>query len=149
MAQVQTIGPPSIRERITGALLARLIANLSPIAVLRAPVPPANRSALPLLVIEPQGESVEQREGEMVERHLTFVLAVLTRGDNAAAQADALQVAAHQALMATAQAPEPNFLIREIDCDWDVEDADLIALRLTTRYQITYHSHPHDISRED
>lgn len=140
---------PSLRERITQALLARLAANLPSLNVQRAPVPAAQRQTLPQLIVEPQGESVEPGEGESVLRQLTLAVAVLTRGDDAVASADAWQVSVHPLLMAIPQPSEPGFLIRELGCDWELEDADLIAVRLITRYQISYHSHPQDISKED
>lgn len=140
---------PSLRERILAVLQLRLATALPAVDVQRAPLSPARRESLPLLVVEPQSETVEPRSGEQVERHLQLSLTVLTRGDAAALQADQIQVAVHQALMVNATPPDPAFLIRELDCDWDAEEADLVALRLTTRYLIIYHSHPQDMSREE
>ncbi|WP_293932138.1 hypothetical protein [Iodobacter sp.] len=137
---------PSIRERILNTLQARLDAALT-VPVYRAPILAARRENMPLLILEPQAESVESIAGELSERQLSVVLHVLTRGDLAHQQADELQVSANQAMLALSHSSEPAFLIHEVDCDWDFEDADSIAEHLVTRYQIRYLCNRQDLSQ--
>ena len=140
---------PSLRERILSLSQLRPATALPAVDVQRARSRPPGANRCHYWSSNRKAKRSSHVGGEQVERHLQLSLTVLTRGDAAALQADQIQVAAHQALMVNATPPDPAFLIRELDCDWDAEEADLIALRLTTRYLIIYHSHPQDMSREE
>ncbi|WP_157314565.1 hypothetical protein [Chitinibacter sp. GC72] len=145
---------PSIREQWLAIVLDRVRQTLPGRSIFRAPIPAPSREQLPLILLEPQGETVSQCDGEQVERTLTLTVQVLTRGDDATQLADALQVDLHRALMTVGTVPMGQtlptpVLLRELESDWETEDADLLAVRLTTRYQLIYRSHSQDISRED
>jgi hypothetical protein len=62
--------------------------------------------------------------------------------------ADRLLVAAHAALFSNANLGGLCLGIRELDCEWDVEDADATAAAIPARYQITYRTLSHDISTQ-
>ena len=71
-----------------------------------------------------------------------------TNGEAAEAIADRLQVAAHAALFADINLGGLCLGIRELDCEWDVEDADATATAIPARYQITYRTLTADLSTQ-
>jgi hypothetical protein len=64
------------------------------------------------------------------------------------ALADQILVAAHAALFAHANFGGLALGLRELDCEWDVEDADAGAAAIPARYQITYRTHVHDLASQ-
>ena len=38
--------------------------------------------------------------------------------------------------------------LQELDCDWDIEDADATAAAIPARYQITYRTLVHDLTAQ-
>lgn len=141
----------SIRERI---LLAVLDAVRSPVATLgatlhRSPTVAISREQCPALVVFPEAESIAERANDRVTRELTVRLVALARAVPPAVpdtEADRLLTAAHAALMADGNLGGLALGIRELDCEWEVEDADAVVAALPARYRITYRTLAHDLS---
>lgn len=143
----------SIRERIIQALIARLapLAHAEGLQIRRSPTTPINREGSPALLIFPEAESIAQRANDRIERHLivrVVALARATESEAAESIADRLQVAVHAALFA-----DPGFggfclSLQELDCEWDIEEADATAAAIPSRYQITYRTLVHDLTAQ-
>ncbi|MBV6795026.1 hypothetical protein [Xanthomonas euvesicatoria] len=141
----------SIRERI---LLAVLDAVRAPVETLgatlhRSPTVAISREQCPALVVFPESESITERANDRVTRELTVRLVALARAVPPAVpdtEADRLLVAAHAALLADGNLGGLALGIRELDCEWEVEDADAVATALPARYRITYRTLANDLS---
>ena len=145
--------PTSIRER----LLQEIINRLSPLAqaegaqIRRSPTTAISRDASPALLLFPEAESIAQRDNDRIERHLIVRLVAMARetsGEAAEVIADRLQVAAHAALFADANFGGLCIGLQELDCEWDIEDADATAAAIPTRYQVTYRTLVHDLTAQ-
>jgi hypothetical protein len=145
--------PTSIRER----LLQEIINRLSPLAqaegaqIKRSPTTAISRDASPALLLFPEAESIAQRANDRIERHLIVRLVAMaseTSGETAEVIADRLQVAAHAALFADANFGGLCIGLQELDCEWDIEDADATAAAIPTRYQVTYRTLVHDLTAQ-
>lgn len=145
--------PISIRER----LLQEIVSRLSPLAhaegaqIKRSPTTVISRDASPALLLFPEAESIAQRANDRIERHLIVRLIAMARetnGDAAEAIADRLQAAAHAALFADANFGGLCIGLQELDCEWDIEDADATAAAIPTRYQVTYRTLVHDLTAQ-
>ena len=141
----------SLRENI----LQAVVALLSPIAmaqgaqVLRFPTTGITREQSPALLIFPESETVSPRVNDRVERQLVLRMVAVARETALSAPeaiADGLLVAAHSALFASANLGGLCLGLRELECEWDVEDADATAAAIPARYQITYRTLASDIS---
>lgn len=141
----------SIRERI----LQTIVALLSPVAtdqaatVWRTPSVSITRDQCPALVVFPESESLADRANDRVTRELTVRITALARAvppDVAETQADALLCAAHSALMLDVNLDGLALGIKEIESEWEVDDADGVAASTSARYQITYRTLIADIS---
>ena len=62
--------------------------------------------------------------------------------------ADRLLVAVHAALFGNVNLGGLCLGIGELDCEWDVEDADATATAIPARYQITYRTLAADLSTQ-
>ena len=141
----------SIREQI---LLAVMAAVRTPVESLgatlhRSPTVAISREQCPALVVFPESESITERANDRVTRELTVRLVALARAVPPAipeTEADRLLTAAHAALLADRNLGGLALGIRELDCEWDVEDADALAASIPARYQFTYRTFVHDIS---
>lgn len=145
--------PTSIRER----LLQEIINRLSPLAqaegaqIKRSPTTAISRDASPALLLFPEAESIAQRANDRIERHLIVRLVAMARetsGETAEVIADRLQVAAHAALFADANFGGLCIGLQQLDCEWDIEDADATAAAIPTRYQVTYRTLVHDLTAQ-
>ena len=145
--------PTSIRER----LLQEIINRLSPLAqaegaqIKRSPTTAISRDASPALLLFPEAESIAQRANDRIERHLIVRLIAMARetsGETAEVIADRLQVAAHAALFADANFGGLCIGLQQLDCEWDIEDADATAAAIPTRYQVTYRTLVHDLTAQ-
>ena len=142
----------SIREQIVLAVVQLLapVAFLHGAQVLRSPTTGITREHSPALLIIPESDAVSPRINDRVERQLVLRMVALareTQGSAPEAIADALLVAAHAALFANANLGGLCLGLRELDCEWDVEDADTTAAAIPARYQITYRTLASDISK--
>ena len=145
--------PTSIRER----LLQEIINRLSPLAqaegaqIRRSPTTAISRDASPALLLFPEAESIAQRANDRIERHLIVRLVAMARetsGETAEVIADRLQVAAHAALFADVNFGGLCIGLQQLDCEWDIEDADATAAAIPTRYQVTYRTLVHDLTAQ-
>ena len=141
----------SIREQI---LLAVLDAVRTPVESLgatlhRAPTVAISRELCPALVVFPESEQITERANDRVTRELTVRLVALARAVPPAmpeTEADRLLAAAHAALLADRNLGGLALGIREMECEWDVEDADAVAASIPARYAITYRTLDTDLS---
>ena len=145
--------PTSIRER----LLQEIINRLSPLAhaegaqIKRSPTTAISRDASPALLLFPEAESIAQRANDRIERHLIVRLVAMARetsGETAEVIADRLQVAAHAALFADVNFGGLCIGLQQLDCEWDIEDADATVAAIPTRYQVTYRTLVHDLTAQ-
>ena len=141
----------SIRERILQTLVARLnpVATDQAASVWRTPSVAITRDQCPALVVFPESESLAERANDRVTRELTVRITALARAvppDVAETQADALLCAAHAALMLDVNLGGLALGVREVESEWEVEDADGVAASTFARYQITYRTLIADIS---
>ena len=141
----------SIREQILQAVVLLLapVASLQGAQVLRSPTTGVSREQSPALLIFPESEAVSPRINDRVERQLVLRVVAVARETALSAPeaiADALLVAAHAALFASANLGGLCLGLRELECEWDVEDADATVAAIPARYQITYRTLARDIS---
>ena len=141
----------SIREQI---LLAVLDAVRPPVETLgatlhRSPTVAISREQSPALVVFPESDAIRERANDRVTRELTVRLVALARAVPPAmpeTEADRLLAAAHAALLADRNLGGLALGIRELECEWDVEDADAVAASIPARYAITYRTLDTDLS---
>lgn len=143
----------SIRERIVQAVLALLapIALLNGVTLIRSPPNGLTREQSPALLVFPESDTVALRVNDRVERQLVLRIVALSRegaGIAPASIADGLLVAVHLALFANANLNGLCMGLSELDCEWDVEDADAQIAAVPARYQITYRTLAADISAQ-
>ena len=141
----------SIRERI----LQTLVERLNPVAidqaatVWRTPSVAITRDQCPALVVFPESESLADRANDRVTRELTVRITALARAVPPVipeTQADALLCAAHATLMLDVNLGGLALGIREVEFEWEIDDADGVAASTSARYQITYHTLIADIA---
>jgi hypothetical protein len=141
----------SIRERILQAIVGVLtpVATDQAATVWRTPSVSITREQCPALVVFPESESLGDRANDRVTRELTVRITALARAvppDIAETQADALLCAAHAALMVDTNLGGLALGIREVESEWEVDDADGVAASTSARYQISYRTLIADIS---
>ena len=61
--------------------------------------------------------------------------------------ADQALVAAHAAMLADPNLGGLAIAVREIDCEWESDDADAGAVALPARYEIRYRTHAIDLTQ--
>lgn len=137
----------SIRERILREVVVRLTAGVAPTPVLRFSTVPVAREASSALLLFAEGDSITAHANNLVDRLLMLRLVAVARGDDAFNQADLAVVAAHAALMSDTNLGGLALALREVDCEWDPEDADAGAVALPARYEIRYRTHALDLTR--
>ena len=141
----------SIRERILQAIVGVLtpVATDQAATVWRTPRVANTRDQCPALVVFPESESLADRANDRVTRELTVRITALARAvppDIAETLADALLCAAHAALMVDTNLGGVALGIREVESEWEVDDADGVAASTSARYQITYRTLIADIA---
>jgi hypothetical protein len=143
----------SLRERclqVVAGLLAP-VAQAQGARFFRSPSTSINRDQSPALLLFPESDVLVRVANDRVERQLIVRLVVLAResgGEAPETTADRLLVAAHAALFADPNLGGLCLGIRELDCEWDVEDADATAAAIPARYQITYRTMAADLSTQ-
>lgn len=137
----------SVRERLLRTLVDRLRATLAPAAVLRQPATPLPREAGPALLVFVEGDSITAHANHLVDRQLSVRLAVVARGADAFDVADRLLTAAHAAMLADPNLGGLAIAVREIDCEWEFDEADAGAVALPARYEIRYRTHALDLTQ--
>jgi len=135
----------SIRERILRTLHQRLTAALAPVEVLRQHPTPLSRDTGSVLLLIVEGESIGERSNRLVDRVLTLRLVAGARGAQTFDAADLLLVAAHQALLADPGLGGLALGLRELDCEWDSDDADTGTVAMPARYEVRYRTLVNDL----
>ncbi|TAJ93301.1 MAG: hypothetical protein EPO31_03600 [Gammaproteobacteria bacterium] len=143
--------PNSIREQILQAVTGLLapVATAAGAQLRRSPPTGVTREQSPALLVFPESDAITQRPNDRVERQLVVRVVALARETGSEAPeviADRLLVAAHVVLMADLNLGGLCLGIHELDCEWDVEDADATAAAIPARYQITYRTLATDLS---
>lgn len=141
----------SIREQILQAIVAVLtpVATDQSATVWRTPSVAITREQCPALVVFPESESLGDRANDRVTRELIVRITALARAvppDLAETQTDALLCAAHAALMSDVNLGGLALGVREVESEWEVDDADGVAASTSARYQITYRTLIADIA---
>ena len=141
----------SIREQILQAVTGLLtpVAAAAGAQVRRSLPTGITREQSPALLVFPESDAITQRPNDRVDRDLVVRVVALARetgSDKPEVIADRLLVAAHAALLSNANLGGLCLGIRELDCEWDVEDADATAAAIPARYQITYRTLAADLS---
>lgn len=137
----------SIRERVLREIVARLSSAIAPTPVLRMPNVPVTREASPALLLVAESDSITAHANQLIDRQLVIRIAVIARGSDAFDAADQLLVTAHRALLADPNLGGLVLAVREIDCEWDVDDADAGAVALPARFEIRYRTHALDLTQ--
>ena len=137
----------SVRERVLREAVARLSVAIAPVPVLRMPTVPLTREASPALLMFVDGDSITAHANSLVDRMLILRLTVVARGNDGFDQADRTLVVAHAALLADSNLGGLALAVREIDCEWDAEDADAGAVSLPARYEVRYRTHAIDLTK--
>ena len=145
----------SIRERILQAIVTRLqqlagngaLHQLPAFTVHRNPTVALTREQSPALVVFAEGDAISQRSNDRVTRELTVRITALARTQltsdgstmvAAEVQADQLLTAAHAALFTDVNFGGLALGVRELETEWDVEDADPVVCAIPARYAISY-----------
>ncbi|MCC6297503.1 MAG: hypothetical protein IT469_12425 [Pseudomonadales bacterium] len=143
----------SIRERILQAVTGLLapVAAAAGAQVRRSPPTGITREQSPALLVFPESDAITQRPNDRVERQLVVRVVALARETGSDAPeviADRLLVAAHAVLFGNVNLGGLCIGLHELDCEWDVEDADATATAIPARYQITYRTLAADLSTQ-
>lgn len=141
----------SIREQILLAVVAALRPGAASLGATlhRSPTVAISREQCPALVVFPESEAITERANGRVTRELTLRITAVARTVPPAApetEADQLMTAAHAALMADVNLGGLALGIKEMECEWDVEDADAVAAAIPARYCITYRTLAADLA---
>ena len=141
----------SVREQLIQSVAQILtpVAALQGAQVLRSPTSGVTREQSPAILVFPESDAASPRINDRVERQLVLRLVAIAREKDGMAPeqiADALLVASHAAVFANANLNGLCLGVKELDCEWDVEDADALATAIPARYQFTYRTFVHDIS---
>ena len=141
----------SIREQILLAVVAALRPSATSLGATlhRSPTVAISREQCPALVVFPESEVITERANDRVTRELTLRITALARAIAPTApetEADQLLTAAHAALMADVNLGGLALGIKEVECEWEVEDADAVAAAIPARYCITYRTLAADLA---
>lgn len=142
----------SIREQILQRLadVLGVVADAHNASVHRSPTVAIEREHCPALVLFPETDQITDRANDRVTRELTVRITALARAIPPPApetEADALLTAAHAAVMRDVNLAGLALGIREIDAEFDIEDADATAAAIPQRYRITYRTLSADLSQ--
>lgn len=141
----------SIRERILQALLEvlRPVVTAQGATLHRSPTVAISREHCPALVVFAESETIAERANDRVTRELIVKVIALARAIppvDPETEADRLIAAAHAALFQNVNLGGLCLGIRELDSDFEVEDADAVAAAIPARYQIGYRTLANDLS---
>jgi len=130
----------SKREAIIAELAAAL-GEIEGVTVARRQVTPLERTAVPVILLQPLDETIVERKNNQAVRVMRLEVGVVTRGSTADTDADAWCVQAH-AKMAGSNNAAGALSIVEQGTRWQLEDADgILACLVSTIYAVTYRTH--------
>lgn len=133
----------SIREQLLLAVMERLrpVAEQRGATLHRSPTEAITREHCPALVVFPEKDAITTRANDRVTRELIIRVVALARAvppTSPETEADRLLTAAHAALFADVNFGGLALGLKELECEWEVEDADAVAAAIPARYCITY-----------
>lgn len=136
----------SVREQILQAILTTITPTATALgaSVWRSPTVALTREQCPALLLLPQSETLAERANDRVTRELTLRITVLVRSIPSVADktpeslADHLLCAAHATMMGDVTVGGLALSLRELESEWELDDADGVAYSLSTQYQIHY-----------
>jgi hypothetical protein len=137
----------SIREQVLREVVLRLTNAVAPVSVLRMPVAPVTREASPALLVFAEGDGIAANANGVMDRALTLRLVAIARDDTAFDTADQLIVEAHRALLIDSNLGGLCLGMTQLDCEWDVEDADNTAVAIPARFEIRYRTLSNDLTK--
>ena len=142
----------SVRERILQTAFERLraAADSQSAKAVRSPTTGIPREQSPALAMFPESDSIRQRPNDRVEHELVIRVVAVARAtatDPPETQADRLLVAAHRALMVDVSLGGLALGLRELDTEWDVEDADATACAIPARFEVRYRTLASDLTQ--
>ncbi len=142
----------SIREQILQRLAGVLgvVAAAHNASLHRSPTVAIEREHCPALVLFPEADQITERANDRVTRELTVRITALARAIPplvAETEADGLLTAAHAAVMLDVNLAGLALGVRELDAEFDIEDADATAAAIPQRYRITYRTLAADLSQ--
>jgi hypothetical protein len=98
-----------------------------------------------------ENDSITAHANNLVDRSLIVRMTAIARNNSATSdafdQADKAIVMAHAALMADPNLNNLAIAVRELDCEWDADDADGGAAALPARYEIRYRTLANDLTK--
>jgi hypothetical protein len=138
----------SVRERILQAVLGVLhpVAAQQQATLLRQPLTAVAPQHSPALLVFADGDVITERANDRVTRELSLRVTALAHGEGAAEIADQLLVAAHAALFADVNFGGLALGLRELEAEWEHDEASEPVCALPARYAITYRCLAHDLS---
>ena len=143
----------SLRERILQGVMALLepVAVAHTVTLHRSPVIGIPRTQSPALLLFAESDVVSQPVNDRVERHLVVRMVCVAREEAGASPhslADRVLVAAHAALFSNVSVNGLTLGLKELDCEWDVEDGDASAVAIPARYQYSYRTLINDLATQ-
>lgn len=150
----------SVRERLLQSLVVRLtpVAQWQGATVQRSPTAPLTPELCPALLLFPETDGIVERSNDRATRELTVRVVALSSTSTdgspldetsavAQAQADRLLVSAHAALFADVNFSGLALGIKELDVQWEVDEADVSVCAIPARYCISYRTLLHDLTQ--
>lgn len=129
----------TVRESILAALKT-LLDGVGGATAYRSREAPVKRGEGPVIVVRPEGETVELRGAApgLAMRDLVVVVTLITRGAIPDQVADPILAAIHAAIMADQTLGNRCARIIEVSTGFDFEQADQTALASELRYMVRY-----------
>jgi hypothetical protein len=150
----------SVRERLLQALVARLIpvAQWQGATVHRSPTAPLTPELCPALLLFPETDGIVERSNDRATRELTVRIVALSSASPdgtpldetsaaAEAQADRLLVGAHAALFTDVNFSGLALGLKELDVQWELDEAEVSVGAIPARYCISYRTLLHDLTQ--
>jgi hypothetical protein len=138
----------SLREQLVQAVIAGIAPAIAPVMLYRQPTVALSREASPALLLFLESDAVLAHANDRVDRTLTIRLVALAREDTAFDTVDQLMVTTHAVLMSDPTIAGLALGIRELDAEWEAEDADAGAVALPARYELRYRTVVSDLTRQ-
>lgn len=139
----------SRRERIIEAIRVKL-ATIPGVTTYRSRLTAINRAEGAAIIVRPalpsMGEEIVKRNNDLSEREFTVLVEVIARGETADQVADPFCVSAQAKVMEDQTLGGLCLFLREAGTQWFMDDADLDACIVSTRYTIHYRTFANTIN---
>ncbi len=150
----------SVRERLLQALVARLapVAQTLGATVHRSPTTALPPEQCPALLVFAESDGIVERSNDRTTRELTVRIVALSSApfastpldetsNPAETEADRLLVAAHAALFTDVNFAGLALGLKELDVQWELDEAEVSVCALPARYCISYRTLLHDLTQ--